>query len=66
MTNEEEIRFKCLELAVKTTPSFQEQMGRAVEYYKYVLTPDNPQDESKSAAVKLNPAKRTDNAKILP
>lgn len=70
--NKAELRLKCLELAVSKSADFMDQMTRAKRYEEYIseLVEDDsvktPEAQNRIEPKKLDPAKRTDNSRILP
>jgi len=67
--NKEELRLKCLELAVSKSADFNDQMTRARRYEEYVSELSQtaePEAQAVAAPKRVDPAKRTDNPKILP
>lgn len=46
----DELRLKCVEIAVRGCPNnHDEAVSRADKYYKFIKAPDQPAEEKKSA-----------------
>lgn len=65
MIQDQELRLKCLELAVSKTPDFNEQIGRAKKYVEYVLGSADKAAEEHKHLQGAAPQKKQDNSRIL-
>jgi hypothetical protein len=63
MKEDQDVRFKCLELAVKTTIDTNEQIARAKIFESFVNTGKSPQDKN---APEVKHPQKVGNVKVLP